>query len=94
MKEYVAGQGEVIVYGFTPWCNGDRCVIPMAAEKAIREHGYGFCLVAIGYDHPERLAAVITPSTLFLSGASASLSSMEDWPCAAVIISSCSLLLL
>uniref|UniRef100_UPI003FEFEB6F hypothetical protein n=1 Tax=Prevotella sp. TaxID=59823 RepID=UPI003FEFEB6F len=94
VKEYVAGQGEVIVYEFTPWCNGDRCVIPMAAEKAIRERGYGFCLVAIGYDHPERLAAVITPSTLFLSGASASLSSMEDWPCAAVIISSCSLLLL
>lgn len=61
VKEHIAGQGEVIVHEFTPWCNGDQCVIPWAAEKAIRERGYGFCLVAIGYDHPERLAGVSSP---------------------------------
>lgn len=61
VKEYVAGQDEVIVYKFTPWCNGDQCVIPRAAEKAIRGRGYGFCLVPIGYDHQERLAGVSCP---------------------------------
>lgn len=61
MKEYVAGQGEVIVYEFTPWCDGDLCVAPRAAENAIRGRGYGFSLVAIGYDHPERLAGVSCP---------------------------------
>lgn len=61
MKEYLGGKGDVILYEFTPWCDGDGCVVPQAAEEACRRLGYAFCFVAIGYGHCDRLAGVECP---------------------------------
>lgn len=48
--EYVEGKGNVIVYNYLPFCSGEYCINPKAAEQICSEHGFGFCLVASSYD--------------------------------------------
>ncbi len=49
VKSYLQGKGKVLVYSYTPYCNGKACQKPSDAEKKCEENGIELLLIANNY---------------------------------------------
>lgn len=49
VKRYLQGKGKVLVYSYTPYCNGKACQKPSDAEKKCEDNGMEILLIANNY---------------------------------------------